>query len=55
MTQHISHHFASNEIRSNWVTVGWVVTPGEIKRVQDGGHDMEWLQDIAKITRRIRQ
>ena len=30
-TQHISHHYAPDGIRCNWVTVGWVMSEGEKK------------------------
>lgn len=48
MTQHVGYHFAKYGIRCNWVTVGWVLTPGELKRVEEAGHDLDWLKTLAK-------
>jgi len=47
LTQHVSHHFAKYKIRCNWITVGWVLTPGELSRVQKEGHNFDWLQERA--------
>jgi len=47
LTRHVAHHFAPAGIRCNWITVGWVVTPGEIARVKAEGHDFQWLQASA--------
>ena len=47
LTQHVSHHFAKYCVRCNWITVGWVMTPGELSRVEKGGHDLAWLQERA--------
>ncbi len=47
LTHHVAHHFAPYGIRCNWITVGWVVTQGELARVQAEGHDLSWLEDNA--------
>lgn len=44
LTKHIAYNYARYNIRANWITVGWVVTPGEIERVYKQGHDEEWLR-----------
>ena len=47
LTRHVAHHFAGFGIRCNWITVGWVLTPGEIGRVEKDGHDLDWLNERA--------
>lgn len=48
LTQHIAYHFAREKVRCNWITVGWVVTPGELERIHKQGHDYEWLRTNAE-------
>ncbi len=48
LTQHVSQHFAAQGVRCNWVTVGWVLSPGEIKRHLEDGHDQAWISNLAK-------
>lgn len=45
MSQHVGYHYAPYGIRSNWVTVGWVVTEGELSRVEKDGRDLSWLEE----------
>lgn len=45
--QYLTANYAKDRIRSNWITVGWVATEGEIERVERDGHDILWLNDIA--------
>ena len=45
LTRHVAHHFAGFGIRCNWITVGWVFTPGEMSRVEKAGHDQNWLNE----------
>ena len=47
LTRHVSHHFAKDGVRCNWITVGWVLTPGELQRVEKKGHDLAWLEAEA--------
>jgi len=47
LTRHVAHHFAPVGIRCNWITVGWVATPGEVARVKAEDHDLQWLQASA--------
>jgi len=47
LTRHVAHHFAGFGIRCNWITVGWVFSPGEISRVEKDGHDLNWLKERA--------
>lgn len=44
LTQHIAMNYASDRIRANWVTVGWVETPGETSRLAQEGRDEAWLR-----------
>ena len=48
LTQHIAKNYAAGGIRANWITVGWVETPGEIARLEEEGKDTEWLHQKAK-------
>lgn len=48
LTRHISHYFAKDGIRSNWISVGWVLSPGEKELTLTAGHDIEWLKIKAK-------
>ena len=47
LTRHVAHHFAGFGIRCNWITVGWVLTPGEMSRIEKGDNDPDWLHDGA--------
>lgn len=48
LMNHISSHYQSDQIRSNWVTMGWIATPGEMALRHAQGHDYEWLKNIAE-------
>lgn len=48
LTKHISTNYARDRIRCNWITMGWVPTPGELALRQAEGHDEEWLARIAR-------
>ncbi|SEB49815.1 SDR family oxidoreductase [Paenibacillus sp. GP183] len=37
LNRHIAAHYGSDRIRSNWVTVGWVASEGEIELYQNMG------------------
>ena len=41
--RHIARNYARERIRSNWVTVGWVATPGEAAFRQEIGMADDWL------------
>lgn len=46
LTRNLAKAHASGGIRVNWVTVGWVMTPGEIATTQQQeGKDEKWLQE----------
>lgn len=48
LSHHIARNYASHGIRSNWVTVGWVVTPGEIEVWKRNGKGPEWIEEKGK-------
>ncbi|MBM7569059.1 SDR family NAD(P)-dependent oxidoreductase [Paenibacillus sacheonensis] len=47
LNRHIAGHYGSSHIRSNWVTVGWVASEGEIELHQDMGISPDDLQKKA--------
>ncbi|MFW5738638.1 MAG: SDR family NAD(P)-dependent oxidoreductase [Spirochaetota bacterium] len=48
LSHHIARNYASHGIRSNWVTVGWVITPGEVEVWRRNGKDEAWIEEKAK-------
>jgi NAD(P)-dependent dehydrogenase (short-subunit alcohol dehydrogenase family) len=50
LSKHISKNYAKNQIRSNVITMGWVVTPNEIKFTERLGNDIKWLNEQGKRT-----
>ena len=48
LTKHIARNYAGDHIRANWITMGWVATPGELERRRQQGHDMEWLEQMGR-------
>ncbi|MGA2642230.1 MAG: SDR family oxidoreductase [Spirochaetia bacterium] len=47
LSKHIAKNYAKHNIRSNWVTMGWVATPGELAFRKTQGRDLSWLQREA--------
>ena len=47
LTKYIAKNFAKYKIRANWVTMGWVATPGEISLRASQGKDIAWLKEKA--------
>jgi len=47
LMRHLSKNFTKYHIRSNWVTMGWVATPGELALRATQGRDLEWLKKQA--------
>jgi NAD(P)-dependent dehydrogenase (short-subunit alcohol dehydrogenase family) len=47
LSKHIAKNYAKYNIRSNWITMGWVATPGELAFRKTQGHDLAWLQKEA--------
>ena len=48
LMKHISSHYQTDQIRSNWITMGWIATPGEMALRDAQGRDHEWLKNIAE-------
>jgi len=48
LTKHIANNYAEQNIRANWITMGWVATPNEIRHFESVGQDKAWLDKQAK-------
>lgn len=48
LTKHIAKNYGRDKIRSNWITMGWVATPGELDLRKEQGRDINWLNDTAR-------
>jgi len=48
LTRHISKNYARDRIRANWITMGWVLTPNEIKLLESGGLDINLMKEHSK-------
>lgn len=48
LSRNLSQAYADKGIRVNWITVGWVITPGEIAVTKMEGKDEEWLKEQGK-------
>jgi NAD(P)-dependent dehydrogenase (short-subunit alcohol dehydrogenase family) len=48
LSRHIAYNYGKDRIRSNWVTVGWVASEGEIELHANVGRSLEQLQQQAK-------
>jgi NAD(P)-dependent dehydrogenase (short-subunit alcohol dehydrogenase family) len=48
LTRHIAKNYAAERVRANWITVGWVDTPGEVERVENEGLSAEWLREQGR-------
>lgn len=48
LNRHIAAHYARQQIRSNWITVGWVASEGEIELHQSRGLSPERLREMAE-------
>jgi NAD(P)-dependent dehydrogenase (short-subunit alcohol dehydrogenase family) len=46
--RHVNKNYTKYNIRSNWITIGWVATPGELELRKKEGHDKEWLDEVGK-------
>ena len=45
--KHIAKNYAKDLIRCNWITIGWVATPGELTLRKEQGVGMEWLNQVG--------
>jgi NAD(P)-dependent dehydrogenase (short-subunit alcohol dehydrogenase family) len=48
LNRHIAAHYAKDQIRSNWVTIGWVPSEGEIELHKNRGLSPEQLKTMAE-------
>jgi NAD(P)-dependent dehydrogenase (short-subunit alcohol dehydrogenase family) len=48
LSRHLASNYANQQIRSNWVTVGWVASEGETELHQSMGKNTDQLYDSAK-------
>ncbi|MCY9664306.1 glucose 1-dehydrogenase [Paenibacillus alginolyticus] len=48
LNRHIAAHYAREHIRSNWVTVGWVASEGEIELYQNRGLSPDELMKMGE-------
>jgi NAD(P)-dependent dehydrogenase (short-subunit alcohol dehydrogenase family) len=48
LNRHIAAHYGRDNIGSNWITVGWVASEGEIELHKSNGRTVEDLNEIAK-------
>lgn len=45
--KHIAKNYAADQIRCNWVTIGWVATPGELELRKEQGVGQTWLDQVG--------
>lgn len=48
LNRHIAANYGEERIRSNWITVGWVASEGEIELHERMGMNFEQLKELAK-------
>lgn len=48
LNRHIAAHYGRDHIRSNWITVGWVASEGEIELHKGYGRSADDLNEMAK-------
>ncbi len=46
--RHVAKNYARQKIRSNWITVGWVATPGEQQLRRTMGHNANWQDEAGQ-------
>ncbi len=47
LNTHVARHYSKDKIRSNFVSMGWVATPGELALRESQGRDLVWLEKTA--------
>ncbi|REE88976.1 NAD(P)-dependent dehydrogenase (short-subunit alcohol dehydrogenase family) [Paenibacillus taihuensis] len=50
LSKHIAHNYAAKQVRSNWITVGWVASDGEIELHRKLGVSPEQLAAMGEAT-----
>jgi len=48
LNRHVSKNYGKHNIRANWISMGWVPTPGELALRATQGRDLEWLKAEGK-------
>lgn len=48
LTHHVARNYASHGVRANWVTVGWVLTPGEQQVWEREGKAPDWITEKGR-------
>jgi NAD(P)-dependent dehydrogenase (short-subunit alcohol dehydrogenase family) len=46
--KHVNKNYAKYKIRSNWITIGWVATPGELNLRSEQGRGQDWLEEAGQ-------
>lgn len=46
--RHVARNYADRRIRANWVTIGWIATPGERQFRRDQGLTDGWLDETGE-------
>ena len=46
--RHVARNYAAQRIRANWVTIGWIATPGEKEFRESQGMADSWLEDTGR-------
>lgn len=46
--RHMARNYADEMIRSNWITIGWIATPGERIFRQENGMADDWLEKTGR-------
>jgi len=49
LTENVGLHYMSEGVRCNWVSVGWVITPGEIEKFKKMGKDPSKIEEMASM------
>lgn len=45
--KHIAKNYSKDLIRCNWITIGWVATPGELELRKEQGVGEDWLNEVG--------
>lgn len=45
--KHIAKNYSKDLIRCNWITIGWVATPGELALRKEQGVGEDWLNEVG--------
>jgi NAD(P)-dependent dehydrogenase (short-subunit alcohol dehydrogenase family) len=48
LCRHIHKNYIHQGVRANWISMGWVATPGEVALREAQGHPVTWLNDMAR-------